>query len=74
MDTGIEAFKKAISEHLGGQVATAKVVGVTQQGISKCLRRGGPVPAEWCLPIEAATNGAITRHQLRPDIYPIEAS
>lgn len=34
--------------------------------------RSGRVPAERVLDIERATNGQVTRHQLRPDLYPLE--
>jgi DNA-binding transcriptional regulator YdaS (Cro superfamily) len=32
----------------------------------------GKVPAERVLSIESATDGAVTRHELRPDLYPTE--
>ncbi|WP_423170698.1 transcriptional regulator [Vibrio diabolicus] len=32
--------------------------------------KSGRVPAEFVLPIEQATQGQVTRSQLRPDIYP----
>lgn len=35
-------------------------------------RDGAPLPAEVVIPIEEITDGQVTRHQLRPDIYPIE--
>lgn len=59
-------------EKFGSQAALAVVVGRTQQAVSEICRRGSAVPAEWVLPIENATNGEITRHELRPDIYPLE--
>ena len=66
----ISALRVVIRRHLKSQVATAKVVGVSPQAVSEILRRGKRVPAEWCLPIETATAGAVTRHDLRPDLYP----
>lgn len=74
MIEGIEALKAAIPAHFETQGAMAKVVGVTPQAVSEILRQGKKVPAEWCLPIERATEGKITRHQLRPDLYPDEAA
>ena len=68
----ISALRVVIRRHLKSQVATAKVVGVSPQAVSEILRRGKRVPAEWCLAIERATAGAITRHDLRPDLYPAE--
>jgi DNA-binding transcriptional regulator YdaS (Cro superfamily) len=46
----------------------ARAVGVTYQAIRKFEREG--VPAERVLPIVRATGGAVTPHELRPDIYP----
>ena len=68
--TGIGALRQAIRHYLGSQVAVARAVGVSPQAVSEILRRGKRVPAEWCLAIETATAGAITRHDLRPDLYP----
>ena len=57
-------------KQIGTQVAAARVVGVTPQAVSEILRKGKKVPAEWCLAIEEATGGKVTRHDLRPDLYP----
>jgi DNA-binding transcriptional regulator YdaS (Cro superfamily) len=70
-----EALERAI-ELAGGQQALANKIStseqkVTQQSVSWWLNETGKAPAEKVLPIEAAVNGAVTRHQLRPDIYPI---
>ena len=62
----------AIRRHLKSQVATARAVGVTPQAVSDILRRGKRVPAEWCLELETATGGAVSAHDLRPDLYPAE--
>ena len=67
---GIGALRQAIRHHLKSQVAVARAVGVSPQAVSEILRRGQRVPAEWCLAIETATAGAVTRHDLRPDLYP----
>jgi DNA-binding transcriptional regulator YdaS (Cro superfamily) len=68
--TGIGALRQAIRHHLKSQVATAHAVGVSPQAVSEILRRGKRVPAEWCLALEQATGRAVTRHDLRPDLYP----
>lgn len=60
------ALQKAI-EHLGTQAALAQALGVVQPAVSNWLRRG--VPPERCLPIEQATRGAVSRHDLRPDVF-----
>jgi DNA-binding transcriptional regulator YdaS (Cro superfamily) len=69
MSTGIEALREAI-QILGSQSATARVVGVKQPSVNWMARHGRKVPAEWCIPLEQATQGHVTRHQLRPDLYP----
>lgn len=55
----------------GGMKALAASCGVRYQAIQQWRRRGRP-PAERVLAIEEATGGQVTRHQLRPDIYPPE--
>jgi DNA-binding transcriptional regulator YdaS (Cro superfamily) len=66
----VTALRKIIREHLKSQVAVAAAVGVTPQAVSEILRRDKRVPAEWCLKLELATGGAVTAHDLRPDLYP----
>lgn len=51
----------------GGQQALAEKCGVKYQAIQKWLRTKR-VPAERVLAVEAATG--VSRHELRPDIYP----
>lgn len=78
MVTGIDALRRA-KEILGSEAAVADAVGVKQPSVNYILNSGKKVPAEWCIPVEVATakkaeeTGAgesITRHQLRPDLYP----
>lgn len=66
--TTLSALQEAVSE-AGGQTALARAIGKTQGHISQWLRREY-VPAEEVLKIEAATG--VSRHELRPDIYPRE--
>lgn len=56
---------------LGSQAALAAVAGVTQQAVSGWQLKNRPLPAEHVLAVEAATG--ISRHDLRPDIYPRDA-
>ncbi len=65
-----EALQRAI-ETAGGQTALAGMIGKTQGHISKWLEREY-IPAEVVLPIERATG--VSRHDLRPDLYPKEAA
>lgn len=64
-----EALNRAI-DTLGSQVATARLLGVTQGAVSKWVRKGLPLPPEHVLKIEAASG--VSKHDLRPDIYPRE--
>jgi DNA-binding transcriptional regulator YdaS (Cro superfamily) len=47
-----------------------RLLGVSQPTVWAWLRKGKPLPAEYVLKVEAATG--ISRHQLRPDLYPPE--
>lgn len=61
---------KAI-EHAGGVTALAEKLGVRQSVVSNWRTRGTSprVPAERCIAIEQATDGAVTRQELRPDVF-----
>ncbi len=61
------ALQRAVSI-IGSQPKTAALLGVSQTAVSKWVRLGKPLPANHVLAIEAATG--ISRHDLRPDIYP----
>lgn len=73
VETGIAALRRA-KDILRTESALAAVVGVSQPHVNYTLKRGKKVPAEWCLPIERETGGKITRHDLRPDLYPDEGN
>ena len=66
--TDITPIERAI-QILGGQDKLAEEMKVTKQAITKWRRR---VPSERVLGIERLTNGAVSRHELRPDLYPEE--
>ncbi|WP_194442373.1 YdaS family helix-turn-helix protein [Pseudoalteromonas simplex] len=61
-------LQKAIST-IGGQVKLAKAINTSQQNISNWLRTGNIAPNKVIL-IERVTG--VSRHELRPDIYPPE--
>ena len=67
--TPYEALQNA-AEIAGSQSALAKICGVGQPAVWKWMQSSKRVPAEYVLRIEAATG--ISRHYLRPDIYPVE--
>ena len=60
--------EKAIAAANGLQTL-AEACGVKYQAVQK-WRRQGKVPAERVLAVEEATGGKVSRHELRPDIYP----
>lgn len=64
---GMEALERAI-EAAGGLSALAGAIDVSPQVVSNWRSRGR-VPPERCDAIERATNGAVTSHELRPDIF-----
>ncbi len=55
------------SEILGSQALLAKAIGVTQPTLNQWISGDRPVPIERCVLIEQATNGQVTRKDLRPD-------
>lgn len=55
-------------ERVGGQVQLADALGVTAQAVNQWVSKNR-VPPERCAAIETATDGAVTRHDLRPDIF-----
>jgi DNA-binding transcriptional regulator YdaS (Cro superfamily) len=57
----------AACEYLGSQSALAKVVQVKPPVVSQWINCLRPVPIEKCVAIEQATNGEVTRKDLRPD-------
>ncbi len=65
--TPSDALKAAV-EAVGGQAAMARLVGVKQPSVWNWLDKGKTLPAQHVLKVEGATG--ISRHDLRPDIYP----
>lgn len=62
------ALRKAI-ETAGSQAELARRIGKKQAHVWNWLNRDKIVPAEAVLAIEHATDGVVTRHDLRPDIF-----
>jgi len=52
----------------GGVSRLAKQLQVTSQAVSQWSK----APAQRVLEIEKAAGGEVTRHDLRPDLYPLE--
>lgn len=56
-------------EIAGGQSALARKLGLKQANVWHWLNRAEHVPAEQAIAIEAATDGAVSRAELRPDLF-----
>lgn len=62
----ISVIRKAVTA-AGGVNALAAAVGIRRQALYAWPR----VPPKRVIAIEAATGGKVTRHEMRPDIYPV---
>lgn len=51
----------------GGQAGLSRSLGVTAAAVNQWIKGLRPVPPKHCVAIERATNGAVTRRDLRPD-------
>ena len=65
----IDALQRAVRV-AGSQSALARAIGTTQATVWKWLNKGLPITPKLVLAIEVATG--ISRHDLRPDLYPRE--
>lgn len=63
----MNALDRAI-DVFGTQEALAASLGIRSPSISEWRKRG-QVPAERCIAIETACSGAVTRYELRPDVF-----
>lgn len=65
-------IKRAI-QHCGSQQKLAEKIGLTQPGVSYLLTDAKNVSAEIAVAIERATEGAVSRRDLRPDLFGLAA-
>lgn len=56
-------------ESVGSQAKLATAAGCSQQLISLLLQGKVRVSAENAIKIDAATNGEVSKHDLRPDVF-----
>jgi len=63
-----EHIERAISIH-GSQAKLAKEMGCSQQYISWLLKDADQISGDMAVAVERATNKAITRSDLRPDLF-----
>ena len=67
--TPYEALLAAV-DAAGSQSALARAVGCSNTAVWKWCQSSKRMPAEFVLKAETATG--VSRHELRPDIYPVE--
>lgn len=67
--TELDSLERAVSI-AGSQSELARQIGVAQASVWKMVNRAKRASAEFVLKIEAATG--VSRHDLRPDLYPRE--
>jgi DNA-binding transcriptional regulator YdaS (Cro superfamily) len=73
-----EALEKAVcvvssQSELARRLAKLTNRPVRQGHVWKWIR-AGRVPPDMAIPVEKATDGKVTRHELRPDLYPIDSA
>ncbi|KEA07156.1 helix-turn-helix domain-containing protein [Agrobacterium rhizogenes] len=61
-------IERAIEAH-GSQVKLAQAIGCSQQYISWLLSDAKHISVEKALQVERVTGGAVSRHDLRPDVF-----
>lgn len=71
-DGSPRAALEAALKIFGSETAMAAAIGLSQQSVNEVIRSGRNAPPKWCIPLEKATGGQVTRHQLRPDLYPLD--
>lgn len=62
----MDALLRAI-HYFGSQARLARALGVVPMAVSNWKKRG--LPVAWAPEIERATQGAVTRAELRPDVF-----
>lgn len=68
MNNELEALKRAV-DLVGGQSALAKKLGCKQQNVWHWLHKSKKAAPLYAPAIEKATGGAVTKEELRPDIF-----
>jgi len=71
LDDSIDSLRRAVKV-AGSQLAFAGIIGVTQSAVSKMLAANRPLDGDYVLAAERGTG--ISRHDLRPDLYPRDDS
>lgn len=61
----------------GSQAELARLIGMSPSMVNQMVKGNRPVPVEYCVAIEKATKGAVTRRELCDDwqrIWPLKDS
>lgn len=70
MDKAPSPIQRACTHELVGNPSRmAKMLGVSGPTVYQWIDGQRPIPPRWCIPIEQATAGAVTRYDLRPDVF-----
>lgn len=70
MSTAFRSHVARATEIVGGQSELARRIGMTQAGVHYLCHEADAIKAEWAVKIEEATDGKVSRSELRPDIFP----
>ena len=57
------------TDRVAARVAVADALGVSEMAVRHWCNGIRRIPGERCIDVEEATNGAVTRYELRPDIF-----
>lgn len=71
IDPAIQLALRRAAATFGGFAQLGRQIGISQQAVSGWHSRG-TIPAKRVLEIERLTG--VSRHQLRPDLYPVETA
>lgn len=66
-----KALNKAV-KIIGSKYKLAKALGLNPSNVYQWPTRHKRIPAKHVIKIEKLTGGKVTRHELRPDLYPKE--
>lgn len=69
----MSTWKPAL-DYFGSQAKIARALGTTQATVSRRLAAGKPLSAEDAVALERASNGAVNRAELRPDLWSSDQS
>ena len=68
----MKKLDKLIKRHFASQSDLARQLGVTPQSVQQWVE-SEKVPSKRCIAIEVLTSGQLTRYQLNPEVFGIQA-